>query len=77
VPYDGPLGANDPVSSFTDVAIDVVVIALIANGIRQGYRLAWITALVLGFFNIATAVVVLPLPEVAGAATRGDAPPAG
>ncbi|EYT54856.1 hypothetical protein H490_0108220 [Leucobacter sp. UCD-THU] len=61
VPYDGPLGANDPVSSFTDVAIDVVVIALIANGIRQGYRLAWITALVLGFFNIATAVVVLPL----------------
>ncbi|WP_024357272.1 bifunctional lysylphosphatidylglycerol flippase/synthetase MprF [Leucobacter chironomi] len=61
VPYNGPLGANDPISSFTDVAIDVVVIALIANGIRQGYRLAWIVALVLGLFNVATAAVVLPL----------------
>jgi hypothetical protein len=26
---------------------------------------------------VSAAVVVLPLPEVAGAATRGDAPPAG
>ncbi|WP_336992299.1 bifunctional lysylphosphatidylglycerol flippase/synthetase MprF [Leucobacter sp. VD1] len=61
VPYNGPLGANDPIASFTDVAIDVVVIALIANGIRQGYRLAWTIAIVLGVFNVVTAAVVLPL----------------
>lgn len=61
VPYNGPLGANDPIASFTDVTIDVVVIALIANGIRQGYRLAWTIAIVLGVFNVVTAAVVLPL----------------
>ncbi len=57
VPYDGPLGQNQPVASFIDVALDVIVIALIANGVRQGVRLAWICAIVLAAFNIATAAL--------------------
>ncbi|GAB2563583.1 bifunctional lysylphosphatidylglycerol flippase/synthetase MprF [Leucobacter ruminantium] len=61
VPYDGPLGANDPYASAADVAIDVVVILLVANGIRQGYRVAWVVVLVLGAFNLLTAVAVLGL----------------
>ncbi|UOQ57316.1 DUF2156 domain-containing protein [Leucobacter allii] len=70
VPYDGPLGSNEPVSSFLDVAIDVVVILLIANGVRRGYRVAWIAAIVLGAFNLLTAALVfaaLPLLLDAGA----------
>lgn len=54
VPYDGPLGQNHPAASWVDVGIDVVIIALIANGVRQGYRLAWIFTLILGSFNVLT-----------------------
>ncbi|WP_449283005.1 bifunctional lysylphosphatidylglycerol flippase/synthetase MprF [Leucobacter sp.] len=61
VPYDGPLGSNDPAAPLVDVAIDVVIILLIANGIRQGYRVAWIAAIVLGVFNVATGVLGLAL----------------
>ena len=65
VPYDGPLGKNLPDAGAFDVAIDVVVIALLANGLRRGYRAAWIGALVLGAFNIATGVLALALvPEL-------------
>ena len=66
VPYNGPLGQNEPVASFLDVALDVVVIALIANGIRLGYRIAWIFAISLGIFNLLggalglAALVLLP-----------------
>ncbi|WP_087016332.1 bifunctional lysylphosphatidylglycerol flippase/synthetase MprF [Leucobacter sp. 7(1)] len=55
VPYNGPLGQNEPVASGLDVLVDVVVIALIANGVRQGIRVAWICALALGAFNLLTA----------------------
>ncbi|GAA1592681.1 bifunctional lysylphosphatidylglycerol flippase/synthetase MprF [Leucobacter chromiireducens] len=57
VPYDGPLGQNQPIASFVDVAIDVAVIAIIANGVRQGVRLAWIGAIILAVFNIAVAAL--------------------
>ncbi|MBP1326783.1 lysylphosphatidylglycerol synthetase-like protein (DUF2156 family) [Leucobacter exalbidus] len=57
VPYDGPLGKNQPIASFIDVAVDVVVIALVANGLRLGYKLAWATTLVLGFYNLVTAAI--------------------
>lgn len=70
VPYDGPLGSNDPTAPLIDVAIDVVIILLIANGIRQGYRVAWIAAIVLGAFNVATGllgVALLPLLVELGA----------
>lgn len=64
VPYDGPLGANAPGYSLLDVAIDVVVIALIANGVRIGYRIAWLATVVLGVFNLFAAALsfaVIPL----------------
>lgn len=61
VPYDGPLGQNHPVASFIDVAIDVGVIALIANGIRLGHRIAWLVAFVLGAFNLLGGVVAVAL----------------
>lgn len=54
IPVDGPLGVNTPVASALDVAVDVVVIALIANGVRQGLRVAWIVTLVLAGVNLAT-----------------------
>lgn len=64
VPYDGPLGENAPILSLFDVAVDVVVIALIANGVRIGYRIAWLATVILGIVNLATAAVafaVIPL----------------
>ncbi|WP_244303042.1 hypothetical protein [Leucobacter coleopterorum] len=70
VPFDGPLGQNHPVASFIDVAIDVVVILLIANGVRHGYRIAWIGALIIGSYNVLTAalgVAIVPLLVDAGA----------
>lgn len=74
VPFDGPLGSNHPAASFIDVAIDIVVIALIANGIRKGYRVAWIAALVLGLFNLATAILGFILIPTAVAAGAVDSP---
>ncbi|PRI12496.1 hypothetical protein B4915_02030 [Leucobacter massiliensis] len=69
VPFDGPLGSNDPTASLVDVAVDVVVILVIANGIRQGYRLAWLAAILLGAYNLAAAALgfaILPLLVDAG-----------
>ena len=63
VPYDGPLGQNQPIASIVDVAIDVLVIALIANGLRLGHKLAWVLGLILGSYNVVTAVLAfLALP---------------
>lgn len=59
VPYNGPMGQNTPVASFFDVALDVIVIALIANGIRRGHRVAWVFALILGIFNVLTGVLAI------------------
>lgn len=57
VPYDGPLGQNQPAASVFDVAVDVIVIALVANGVRQGYRIAWIVTMLLGAYNLVTATI--------------------
>ena len=73
VPFNGPLGENHPVASFVDVAIDVVVIALVANGVRHGYRIAWIGALIVGGYNLLTAALalaVIPFLVDAGAIDR-------
>lgn len=61
VPYDGPLGRNVPTASFVDVAIDIVIILLIANGIRRGYRIAWIVAIIVAAFNLLTAVGIIAI----------------
>jgi phosphatidylglycerol lysyltransferase len=64
VPFDGPLGENTPAYSFFDVAFDVIVIAVIANGVRVGYRIAWIVTLILAIFNIVTAAIFFALIPV-------------
>lgn len=61
VPYDGPLGQNAPVYSFFDVAVDIVAILLIANGVRLGYRIAWLATVILGIFNVVTAMLSFAL----------------
>lgn len=65
VPYDGPLAVNRPTASLLDLAIDLVIIALVANGVRQGLRIAWGAALALAIFNVLTAVLGLALVPVA------------
>ena len=61
VPIDGPLGISHPIASTFDVAIDLVVIAVVANGILKGIRVAWIATLVLAAFNIVTAIALFAL----------------
>jgi lysylphosphatidylglycerol synthetase-like protein (DUF2156 family) len=74
VPYDGPLGRNVPGASVLDVAIDVVLIALIANGVRQGLRLAWIVTLILAAFNVFTAVLGIALIPLLLEADAAESP---
>jgi lysylphosphatidylglycerol synthetase-like protein (DUF2156 family) len=62
VPTDGPFGPTEPVSGgFIDFAIDVIVILLIANGLRRGRRWSWVLGIVVAAFNVATGVLVLVL----------------
>ena len=43
VPTDGPFGHTDAADgSFIDIAIDVVIVLILANGLRRGRRWAWI-----------------------------------
>jgi lysylphosphatidylglycerol synthetase-like protein (DUF2156 family) len=61
VPYDGPLGENHPVASVIDVTVDIVFIALVADGIRRGLRLAWAVALFAGGYNVVTSMLAIGL----------------
>lgn len=61
-PTDGPFGQTEPASGgFIDVAIDAVIILLIAGGLRRGRRWAWVVALVLGALNIVLTLIVVVL----------------
>lgn len=65
VPTDGPFGPTEPVSGgFISLAIDLVVILVLVNGLRRGRRFAWVLALLLGLFNVLTAALVLTLITV-------------
>ena len=64
IPYDGPLGRNDPVPSLLDIAIDVIIIVFIANGVRQGVRAAWFVAVILASFNVLAALAGIALVEL-------------
>jgi lysylphosphatidylglycerol synthetase-like protein (DUF2156 family) len=65
VPTDGPFGPTEPASGgFIDLAIDVVVILVLVNGLRRGRRWTWVIALLLGLFNILVAALVLTLITV-------------
>ncbi|MGV2902209.1 bifunctional lysylphosphatidylglycerol flippase/synthetase MprF [Microbacterium sp. AGC62] len=65
LPTDGPFGPTEPASGgFIDLAIDVVVILVLMNGLRRGRRWTWVLALLLGIFNVLVAALVLTLITV-------------
>lgn len=65
VATDGPFGQTEPASGgFLDLAIDLVVIVVLVNGLRRGRRFAWVLALLLGIFNVLVAALVLTLITV-------------
>lgn len=65
VSTDGPFGPTDPASGgFVDLAIDLVVIAVLVNGLRRGRRWAWVLVLLLGIFNVLIGAAVLTLITV-------------
>ncbi len=58
VPTDGPFGHTDAADgSVIDILIDVVIVLLIANGLRRGRRWAWVVSVLLGVFNLLTGVL--------------------
>jgi phosphatidylglycerol lysyltransferase len=60
VPTNGPFGPTEPVSGgFFDVALDTIVIAVIANGLRLGRRWAWVLGLILGALNVLVGVLIV------------------
>lgn len=65
VATDGPFGPTEPVSGgFIDLAIDLVVIAVLVNGLLRGRRWSWVLVILLGLFNILIAALVLILITV-------------
>jgi lysylphosphatidylglycerol synthetase-like protein (DUF2156 family) len=68
VATDGPFGHTDPRSaSPLDILIDVVLILVIANGLRRGRRWAWVLGLILAGFNVLTGILFAALLLVPGA----------
>ena len=62
VATDGPFGPTPPASGgFIDLAIDIVVILVLVNGLRRGRRFAWVLAILLGLYNLLGAALVLTL----------------
>ncbi|MDW4574408.1 DUF2156 domain-containing protein [Microbacterium sp. M3] len=60
VPTDGPFGPTEPVSGgFIDVAIDVIVVLIVANGLRRGRRWTWVVAIVLAVVNVLFGLLIL------------------
>ncbi|WP_460775389.1 bifunctional lysylphosphatidylglycerol flippase/synthetase MprF [Microbacterium sp. GXF7504] len=67
VPTDGPFGSSEPVSGgIWDVAIDIVVITVLANGLRRGRRWAWVLALVLTILNVLAFAATLTAVQIFG-----------
>ncbi|WP_311244674.1 DUF2156 domain-containing protein [Microbacterium sp. WCS2018Hpa-23] len=65
VATDGPFGPTEPASGgFIDLAIDLVVILVLVNGLRRGRRWSWVLVILLGLFNILIAALVLTLITV-------------
>lgn len=67
VPTDGPFGGTEPLGgSFWSTAIDVVVVVVIANGLLQARRWAWVVAIILMSINVLSAIGLALLLPVAG-----------
>jgi phosphatidylglycerol lysyltransferase len=68
VPTNGPFGHTDAGDgSIIDIAIDVAIILIIANGLRRGRRWAWVLGIILGSFNVLTGVLFVTLLFIPGA----------
>lgn len=66
-PTDGPFGPTDPGSgSVWDLAIDLVLILLVANGLRRGKLWAWVISIVLASFNLLTGLLIVLLVGLQG-----------
>lgn len=66
-PTTGPFGSSDPVSgSWVDVAVNTVVVLLVANGIRRGRRWAWVLLVVYGILNALIVLLVALLVVAIG-----------
>lgn len=71
VPTDGPFGHTDATDgSIVDIAIDAVIILIIANGLRRGRRWAWVLGIILGAFNVLTGILFVTLLFVPGATVQ-------
>ena len=67
VPTDGPFGGTEPLGgSFWSTAVDVVVVVVIANGLLQARRWAWVVAIILMSINVLGAIGLALLLPVAG-----------
>ncbi|TQJ30405.1 bifunctional lysylphosphatidylglycerol flippase/synthetase MprF [Microbacterium sp. SLBN-146] len=66
VPTTGPFGDTEPTAgSIVDVAIDVLIIAVLARHLLLGRRWAWILSIVLAGLNILTGALVLVILIIA------------
>jgi len=78
-PTSGPLGTSAAGSApLANLVVDLVVIVLIARGLRRGRRWAWLVAVVLAAANIAWAAVVavgLQIPSLPEDVFGGDPTP--
>ena len=76
LPVYGPFGSPDlSGTSLVDLLADVVIVGLIAHGIRRGYRFAWVIALILAALNVLTGalgagLLVLDLEDATGSLSR-------
>lgn len=74
VTIDGPLGSSTAsLALWSDVALDVLVIAIIGHGVRRGVRLAWWGAVILALLNQVQLILLIVLFVLAGESVPGAA----
>ncbi|MBB6392921.1 bifunctional lysylphosphatidylglycerol flippase/synthetase MprF [Microbacterium thalassium] len=70
VPTDGPFGTSEPLASpLWTTAIDLVIVALIADGLRRARRWAWVIAVILLGLNVLLAAALSALLAAVGVFT--------
>ncbi len=58
IPTDGPFGQTSArEGSILDIGIDVVIVLILANGLRRGRRWAWVLSIILAVFNVLTGIL--------------------
>lgn len=59
IPTNGPFGSTQPLSGpWVDVALDTIVIVIVAGGLRRGRRWAWLVSVIWIAFAAALAALV-------------------